>query len=80
MANETQPLPELLTVREVADLLRFTPRRVCQLAREGHLPAISIPTGKRVTYRFTRDSIEEFLGIGVREDASNLLACEAPDA
>lgn len=40
---------KLLTVREVADLLRVTDRRVRDLAREGRLPIVRLGRSLRVS-------------------------------
>jgi len=52
---------ELMTPTEVAKWLRLSTRRVLELAKDGHLPSLSIPTGKRSTYRFEREEIERYM-------------------
>lgn len=55
---------KLLTVKEVAGLLRYSDRRVYQLVRKGELQAVGLPPGrKRLSklLRFTRASLNEFL-------------------
>jgi excisionase family DNA binding protein len=55
-------LPKLLTAREVAAVLRVTPERVQQLAREGRIPAIRI--GERGGYRFRIEDVERTIAGG----------------
>lgn len=53
---------DLATVDEVAVRLRVTAEQIRCLVRQGHLAAINVGTGKkRPLYRFTSQSIEEFL-------------------
>jgi excisionase family DNA binding protein len=51
--------PELLTAKEVAAILRVTPDRVGQLARNGALRAIRI--GDRGDYRFRAEDVERLI-------------------
>ena len=53
MANVDQ----ILTVWEVAELLRITRQTVYRLAREGKIPAFRIGTD----WRFRRDAIDRFM-------------------
>ena len=75
-----QAAHELLTAKEVAAWLRFTPRRVRQLARDGLLPHILIPTRKSATYRFRRADIEEYLKKISSKMADIVSVDGAPDA
>jgi len=48
----------LLTVREVADILRLTPAAVYRAAKQGRLPCIVVMKGvRRDTIRFRRSII-----------------------
>lgn len=47
----------LLTVKELAEILRVNPMTVYRMARNGSLPAIKINSN----WRFQRTSIEEWL-------------------
>jgi DNA-binding transcriptional MerR regulator len=52
-------MPNLLKVREVAEMLRITPEHVRHLARTGVLPTVRLmPTGRIL---FDRHTIEERL-------------------
>jgi excisionase family DNA binding protein len=51
---------DVLTVREVADLLRMHPETVREKARKGLLPAVKLG-GSTSPYRFRRSSIERLL-------------------
>lgn len=58
----TEPLRQLLTPSEVADLLQLSKATIYRLAESGDLPAIRI--GRAV--RFRREAIEQLLnGQGV---------------
>jgi excisionase family DNA binding protein len=43
------PLPKLLTIREVADVLRIHPRTAYRLVKDGSLEGIRVGTQWRVT-------------------------------
>jgi len=58
------PLPELLTVTEVAEVLRVHPATVRRWAREGVLTATDTP-GRSL--RFRREDIERLLVAGDAE-------------
>lgn len=58
-------LPDLLTVREVADLLRVSPLTVKRWGKRGKLPAIRI--NSRGDRRYRKEAVLWLLGI----DASN---------
>lgn len=51
--------PSLLTVSEVADLLRVSPRTVQRYAADRKLPAVTLPSGRGL--RFRREDIDAFL-------------------
>ncbi len=71
MANTAQPrpvkkldinhLPDLLTVREVADLLRVSPLTIKRWGKRGKLPAIRI--NSRGDRRYKKESVLWLLGI-----------------
>lgn len=67
--------PELLTSREVADVLKVTPRTVHEYRRAGKINAIRLggPTGP---WRFYADSLARFCGHAVtrRPDPDRVLA------
>lgn len=51
--------PDLLLKKEVAEILKMTPRSINNLMREGRLPFIK-PTGKRAV-RFSLESVQRLL-------------------
>ena len=52
----------LLTVEEVAQLLRLKPSTVYQAASEGRIPSVKLWKGRRRTLvRFRRDDILQFI-------------------
>lgn len=52
----------LLTVKEVARMLRLTPAAVYSAAKQGRLPCITVMKGvRRDTIRFNRADIEAIL-------------------
>ena len=55
----TDPLPDLLTIRDVAALCRVTPGTVWKWVREGRLPAVRM--GGQGPYRIHRDALSAFL-------------------
>ncbi|MGI5828225.1 MAG: helix-turn-helix domain-containing protein [Patescibacteria group bacterium] len=54
-------LPDLLTVREVADLLRVSPLTIKRWGKRGKLPAIRI--NSRGDRRYKKESVLWLLGI-----------------
>jgi len=55
----------LMTVNEVAALLRLHPRTVRYMAREGRLPGIAVTQGaERNHWRFRRGEIQRWLEAG----------------
>lgn len=58
-------LPDLLTVREVADLLRVSPLTVKRWGKRGKLPAIRI--NSRGDRRYRRDAVLWLLGLDASE-------------
>lgn len=62
-------LPDLLTVREVADLLRVSPLTIKRWGKRGKLPAIRI--NSRGDRRYKKESVLWLLGIDPNEDDSN---------
>ena len=65
MEKENRPmpsssaLPEVLTTQEVASVLKLTPARVAQLAREGRIPAFRIT--ERGDFRFRAEDVERLI-------------------
>lgn len=58
-------LPDLLTVREVADLLRVSPLTIKRWGKRGKLPAIRI--NSRGDRRYKKEAILWLLGIQEKE-------------
>lgn len=56
-------LPDLLTVREVADLLRVSPLTIKRWGKRGKLPAIRI--NSRGDRRYKKESVLWLLGVNV---------------
>lgn len=53
---------ELMTVREVADILRVDDTTVRRWIKSGILVAVSLPhAGKRQAYRIRRDTVDRLL-------------------
>ena len=64
-------LPDLLTVREVADLLRVSPLTIKRWGKRGKLPAIRI--NSRGDRRYKKEAVLWLLGI-TPEDAAEAMA------
>lgn len=60
-------LPDLLTVREVADLLRVSPLTIKRWGKRGKLPAIRI--NSRGDRRYKKESVLWLLGVNVSTEA-----------
>jgi len=60
-------LPDLLTVREVADLLRVSPLTIKRWGKRGKLPAIRI--NSRGDRRYKKGAVLWLLGVTQGEDA-----------
>ena len=58
-------LPDLLTVREVADLLRVSPLTIKRWGKRGKLPAIRI--NSRGDRRYKKEAVLWLLGIQEKE-------------
>lgn len=58
-------LPDLLTVREVAELLRVSPLTIKRWGKRGKLPAIRI--NSRGDRRYRKESVLWLLGIAPKE-------------
>lgn len=58
-------LPDLLTVREVADLLRVSPLTIKRWGKRGKLPAIRI--NSRGDRRYKKEAVLWLLGIQAKE-------------
>lgn len=59
-------LPDLLTVREVADLLRVSPLTIKRWGKRGKLPAIRI--NSRGDRRYKKESVLWLLGVNPEEN------------
>ena len=59
-------LPDLLTVREVADLLRVSPLTIKRWGKRGKLPAIRI--NSRGDRRYKKEAVLWLLGVTPEED------------
>lgn len=58
-------LPDLLTIREVADILRVSPLTIKRWGKRGKLPAIRI--NSRGDRRYKKEVIQRLLGVGMEE-------------
>lgn len=56
-----EDLPDLLTIREVADLLRVSPLTIKRWGKKGKLPAIRI--NSRGDRRYRKDTVLRLLGV-----------------
>ena len=68
MANQTvsiSSLPDLLTVREVAQILRVSPLTIKRWGKRGKLPAIRI--NSRGDRRYKKEAVLWLLGIQEKE-------------
>lgn len=73
MANPNKPsknvslsdLPDLLTIREVANLLRVSPLTIKRWGKKGKLPAIRI--NSRGDRRYKKEVVTRLLGVEVEE-------------
>ncbi len=63
-----QSLPDLLTVREVAELLRVSPLTIKRWGKRGKLPAIRI--NSRGDRRYRKESVLWVLGMSPKESPS----------
>jgi len=61
-------LPDLLTVREVAQLLRVSPLTIKRWGKRGKLPAIRI--NSRGDRRYRKDQVLWLLGIDPNQEAT----------
>ncbi len=61
-----EDLPDLLTVREVADLLRVSPLTIKRWGKRGKLPAIRI--NSRGDRRYKKEAVLYLLGIQQKND------------
>ncbi len=56
---------ELMTVREVAEILRVDETTLRRWIVAGTMPAVKLPhKGKRTQYRIKRSEIDKMLGVG----------------
>ena len=56
-----EDMPDLLTIREVADLLRVSPLTIKRWGKKGKLPAIRI--NSRGDRRYKKDIVLRLLGV-----------------
>ncbi len=63
---DVKHLPDLLTVREVADLLRVSPLTIKRWGKRGKLNAIRI--NSRGDRRYKKEAVLWLLGIGVTDE------------
>ncbi|AKM83288.1 hypothetical protein A2422_03715 [Candidatus Woesebacteria bacterium RIFOXYC1_FULL_31_51] len=61
-----ESLPDLLTVREVSDLLRVSPLTIKRWGKRGKLPPLRI--NSRGDRRYKKESILALLGMQVKVD------------
>lgn len=66
-AASLSPEPELLTVPEIAALLRLAPKSIYKLVEEGALPGVR-RVGRRAI-RFYRPEVVAWLATGQRSDS-----------
>ena len=59
-------LPDLLTVKEVAEILRVSPLTIKRWGKRGKLPAIRI--NSRGDRRYRKEAILYLLGIQIKEE------------
>ena len=59
-------LPDLLTIREVAQILRVSPLTIKRWGKKGKLPAIRI--NSRGDRRYRKDVVTRLLGVGISEE------------
>ncbi len=58
-------LPDLMTIREVADLLRVSPLTIKRWGKKGKLPAIRI--NSRGDRRYKKEVVTRLLGMEIEE-------------
>lgn len=63
---DIKKLPDLLTVREVADLLRVSPLTIKRWGKRGKLPAIRI--NSRGDRRYKKESVLWLLGVNPEDE------------
>ncbi|MDP3983011.1 MAG: helix-turn-helix domain-containing protein [bacterium] len=64
-----ETLPDLLTVREVAELLRVSPLTIKRWGRKGKLPAIRI--NSRGDRRYKKEAVLWLLGLDINGSPSS---------
>ncbi|NTU47251.1 helix-turn-helix domain-containing protein [Candidatus Roizmanbacteria bacterium] len=60
-----EDLPDLLTVKEVAEILRVSPLTIKRWGKKGKLPAIRI--NSRGDRRYKKEIVLKLLGVGEEE-------------
>lgn len=68
MLDTREEQKRLLTVGEVALVLRVSPRYVYSLVEDGRLPALRIGSGSRAPWRVDPVDLRDFLLAANRED------------
>lgn len=58
------PNPDLITTGEVATILHVTPSTVTRWAKEGKLPSVLLPSGRR---KFRRNDVDALLAQPVQD-------------
>ena len=64
--NKLEDLPDLLTVREVSELLRVSPLTIKRWGKRGKLPAIRI--NSRGDRRYKKEAVLWLLGMQSKEE------------
>ena len=73
----TEPLPKLLTAREVAEMLAVTSETVLRWTRAGELPAFKLPSG---AIRYRAERVEEWLEARATAMRESPVAASEPEA
>lgn len=77
VSNAREQLPEVLTIEEVASLLRISTSTVRKMAKTGRIPAIRLSSSqRRLHFRFSRAAI---MGMGTKGTVSSTAASGTPD-
>lgn len=65
-------MPELMTVEELGQYLRFTKKTIYRLLKQGIIPAIKI--GNK--WRFDKDAVDEWLRQGMKREKASILVID----
>jgi excisionase family DNA binding protein len=52
---------KFITLEEAAEYLSVTPRRIAEMARAGEIPCHPLRDGQRITWRFLKSELYEYL-------------------